>query len=74
MELIQHAAEKYPALGVFILANPFTTLFTAYRDVIFYERAPDWTALGLVALVSLAMLAVAILIFKRLEPTFAKVL
>jgi len=74
IDLLQHAAAKYPVLGVFIFANPWTTLFTSYRDVIYEGRAPDWIGLGALSLVSLGLLAIAILIFKRLEPTFAKVL
>lgn len=74
IELILGAAEKYPLLGTIILANPWTILFTAYRDVIYEGRAPDWLGLGAVSAISLVMLAGAILVFKRLEPTFAKVL
>lgn len=68
------AAEKFPILAPIILANPWNVLFTSYRDLIYDERAPDWVGLGLVSLVSLVLLAIAIVIFKRLEPTFAKVL
>jgi ABC-type polysaccharide/polyol phosphate export systems, permease component len=74
IELIQQAAVKYPPLGPLILGNPWTVLFTSYRDVIYEGKAPDWVGLGIVSLVSLVLLAFAILIFKRLEPTFAKVL
>jgi ABC-type polysaccharide/polyol phosphate export permease len=42
--------------------------------VIYDERAPDWVGLGVLSLVSIGLLAIAIVIFKRLEPTFAKVL
>jgi ABC-type polysaccharide/polyol phosphate export permease len=49
-------------------------LFTAYRDVIYDGRAPSWVALAVLLLVSLLLLAGATLIFKRLEPAFAKVL
>ena len=74
IELIQKAAEKYPPLGPLILGNPWTILFTSYRDVIYEGKAPDWIGLGIVSAISLVLLAVAILVFKRLEPTFAKVL
>ncbi|HEU4671359.1 MAG TPA: hypothetical protein VFS32_00495 [Candidatus Limnocylindrales bacterium] len=66
------------------LANPFATLFDAYRSVIYGSveaggrtlppHMPDWTALGVLLLVSLGLVAVATIIFKRLEPSFAKVL
>ena len=74
IELIQKAAEKYPPLGPIILGNPWTILFTSYRDVIYYGRPPDWVGLAIVSAVSLVLLALAILFFKRVEPTFAKVL
>lgn len=74
LDLIQEAAKKYPALGPLILGNPWTVLFSSYRNVIYYGTAPDWLGLGIVSLISLGLLALAILAFKRLEPTFAKVL
>jgi lipopolysaccharide transport system permease protein len=74
IDLTYKAAEKYPLLAPIILANPWNVLFTSYRDVIYDGRAPDWVGLGLVSIGSVAFLAVAIFIFKRLEPTFAKVL
>jgi ABC-type polysaccharide/polyol phosphate export permease len=51
-----------------LLANPFAILFTAYRDVIYNEVAPDWTALGALLLASLVLLAFTTLLFKRTEP------
>jgi len=74
IDLTYKAAEKYPLLAPIILANPWNVLFTSYRDVIYDGRAPDWAGLGLVTIGSVVFLAVAIFIFKRLEPTFAKVL
>jgi ABC-type polysaccharide/polyol phosphate export permease len=55
-------------------ANPFAILFGSYRNLIYDERAPDWVALGLLSLVSIVLIALAIWLFKRLEPSFAKVL
>jgi len=57
----------------FIL-NPMTHILGSYRDVIYYGQAPDWIGLGGVTGVSIVLLALAILLFKRVEPTFAKVL
>ena len=42
--------------------------------MIYYGQAPDWVALGVVAAVSVVLLALAVVLFKRVEPTFAKVL
>jgi lipopolysaccharide transport system permease protein/teichoic acid transport system permease protein len=74
IDLIYKGADAFPLLKPIILANPWIVLFGAYRDVIYEGKAPDWGGLAIVAVVSLGLLAVAILIFKRLEPTFAKVL
>ena len=35
---------------------------------------PDWAALALLGVGSIVFLAVAVVVFKRLEPNFAKVL
>jgi ABC-type polysaccharide/polyol phosphate export permease len=54
--------------------NPFTHLLGSYRNVIYDGTAPDWIGLLVLALASLVLLAFATLFFKRVEPTFAKVL
>jgi len=54
--------------------NPFTHILGSYRNLIYYGTAPDWVGLGAVFVVALVLLALAILLFKRVEPTFAKVL
>ena len=59
--------------------NPFYVLFTSYRNVIYGSTTgaptgPDWTGLAVLAIVSLIFLALATILFKRLEPAFAKVL
>jgi ABC-type polysaccharide/polyol phosphate export permease len=63
-----------PAIGVVYHLNPFATLFESYRDLIYDGHAPDWLALGLVLLASLGLLVVATIVFRRLEPAFAKVI
>jgi ABC-type polysaccharide/polyol phosphate export permease len=74
IEDLRRASGEIPVVGDLLLANPFAILFTAYRDVIYDERVPDWT--GLVALLvgSVILLALTTLLFKRVEPSFAKVL
>ncbi len=49
-------------------------LFKAYRAVTYGTTAPNWIGLGLVLAFSLALLVVAIYIFKRVEPAFARIL
>jgi homopolymeric O-antigen transport system permease protein len=54
--------------------NPFSHILSSYRNVIYYKTAPDWGGLLAVLGVSIVLLALAILLFKRAEPQFAKVL
>ncbi len=72
-------ASAHPTLNTFITLNPFYTLFESYRAVIYGTEtggpyAPDWSALALVLVGSVVLLALATLFFKRVEPLFAKVL
>jgi lipopolysaccharide transport system permease protein len=72
---------KYPILRTIVESNPFAILFESYRSVIYgspkrpYESfAPDWLSLAALLIVSLVFLAFSTMLFKRLEPVFAKVL
>jgi ABC-type polysaccharide/polyol phosphate export permease len=81
---IHDLASSHPELFRLMELNPFYTLFTAYRSVIYGAdtanngslppMAPDWGSLALLAAGSLVFLLVATIFFKRIEPTFAKVL
>jgi ABC-type polysaccharide/polyol phosphate export permease len=73
-ELVNKLTTEHPSIGLFFKLNPWTTFFGAYRDLIYYGTAPDWVALGAWLLVSIGLLALAVLLFKRVEPAFAKVL
>jgi ABC-type polysaccharide/polyol phosphate export permease len=72
--------QELPWLRALIEANPFAILFEAYRAVIYGTpdggppTAPDWASLGLLLIGSTVFLTVATVVFKRLEPNFAKVL
>jgi ABC-type polysaccharide/polyol phosphate export permease len=74
VEVLRDTAGDIPIVGALLLANPFAILFTAYRDVIYNAVAPDWAALGALLLASLVLLSFTTLLFKRTEPSFAKVL
>jgi ABC-type polysaccharide/polyol phosphate export permease len=54
--------------------NPFGPLFESYRAVIYSETSPDWIGLLVVLLVSLVFLGIALAVFKRVEPAFARIL
>ena len=70
---------QYPVLRTLVEANPFAVLFEAYRAVIYGtpeggRLLPDFAALGALLGASIVLLALTTVLFKRLEPSFAKVL
>ncbi len=68
------AAESYPIVVQILQLNPMAWILIAYRDLLYYGRSPDWFGLVIVALSSLPFTFVALVIFNRLSPRFAKVL
>jgi lipopolysaccharide transport system permease protein len=54
--------------------NPFFALFNAYRSVIYDGQPPDWTSLAVLLVSSLGLLLLTTILFKRVEPSFSKVL
>jgi len=71
--------DDYPILRTLLESNPFAILFEAYRTVIWgtpdgLPTFPHWQGLAVLTVASLAFLAVSTVVFKRLEPNFAKVL
>jgi ABC-type polysaccharide/polyol phosphate export permease len=73
--------EQNPIIRTIAGLNPFAILFEAYRVIIYGApdgkgpaQMPDWLQLGGLLGASLLFLAVATIIFKRLEPSFAKAL
>ena len=74
VEQLTQATQSFPIVQQLLLLNPGATLFAAYHDVIYNGTLPDWSALGTVLLGSILFLALTTLVFKRLEPAFAKVL
>jgi len=55
-------------------ANPFAVLFGSYRGLIYYDSGPDWIGLAILTVVSVVLIGLAVWLFKRVEPSFAKVL
>ena len=52
--------------------NPMTHLIMSYRDIFLYHQLPNMKALGLVTLISVAVLVIGYLIFKNLQKGFAE--
>lgn len=71
--------KKTPILATIANANPFAILFEAYRTVIYGTATappngpPNFASLAVLLVASFGFLAVTTVIFKRLEPNFAKV-
>jgi ABC-type polysaccharide/polyol phosphate export permease len=72
--VIDEVARTHPQIATLITINPFYPILNAYRSAIYDGTAPDWAALGSVLGASVLFLLVAVWFFKRVEPTFAKVL
>lgn len=73
-EVIDEVAKNHHYLAALIKINPFYPILNGYRSVIYEGTTPDWQGLGLVLLVSFGLLVASVWFFKRVEPTFAKVL
>ncbi len=76
-----YAVEHVPegTLRTLYSLNPFATLFTSYRKIIWGDfeggsRMPDVVALAGVLALGLVMLAVGVYLFMRVEPAFARIL
>jgi lipopolysaccharide transport system permease protein/teichoic acid transport system permease protein len=60
--------------------NPLAVLLTAYRTVTWgtetvdHGTRPDFVALGILLLVSIVLVVLAVALFKRVEPAFARIL
>jgi ABC-type polysaccharide/polyol phosphate export permease len=73
-ELVADLTKGNEVVATIFALNPWTILFGAYRDLVFNGQAPDWAALAALLLVSALLVLVAVFLFKRAEPSFAKVL
>lgn len=74
VESVYTIADRDSWVAVVYWLNPFTILFESYRDVIYDGVAPDWLGLATLLGASLVLLGVCTWFFKRVEPSFAKVL
>jgi len=57
-----------------VAINPLTGIIEGFRSAVVYGREPDWALLALSASLTLATLAGAFLLFKRLDRYFADVI
>jgi len=74
IETLREIGSRHPWFNFFVDINPFTWIFSGYRDALYYGRAPDWVALGVLALASVPVTLLSIYLFRRASPLFVKVL
>ena len=70
---VLYSMDMFPARIQWLLRlNPMTVLIESYRDIFFYQQAPNFLVLALVFLGSLVLLLLGIVVFKKLEKGFAE--
>jgi len=65
---------SHPTVAKVLELNPFSVLFESYRDVIYDGVPPNFQGLLILLAVSMVLLSLATIFFKKVEPAFAKVL
>ncbi len=71
---IESLATNHKTLFMIYQLNPFAGLFESFRNVIYYGQPPQWGLLGVVLAEATVLLVFGVLIFRRLESSFAKVI
>ncbi len=72
---IVYMANILPArYQAWLLLNPMIPIITAYQNILLYNAPPAWERLGWIALASVALLAFALLLFRKASPEMADVL
>jgi ABC-type polysaccharide/polyol phosphate export permease len=74
IETLRDIGARHPWFNFFVDLNPFTWIFSGYRDALYYGRSPEWGALGILALASIPVILLTIYLFRRVSPLFVKVL
>ena len=58
----------------FFLANPLTGVIEGFRAVALFDRAPDWTVVGVSAMLIVSLFVVSVVVFKKTDKYFADVI
>jgi ABC-type polysaccharide/polyol phosphate export permease len=74
IETLRAIGSRHPWFNFFVDINPFTWIFSGYRDALYYGRSPEWGALVVLALASIPAILVTMYLFRRVSPLFVKVL
>ncbi len=54
-----------PSYRSWLSLNPLIPIVTAYQDILLYQRAPDWPGLGATVVLACALLALALVLFRK---------
>ncbi|MBQ8131501.1 MAG: ABC transporter permease [Bacilli bacterium] len=70
---VLYSLDMFPAKFKFFLQlNPMATLISSYRDIFYYQTAPNFMLLGYVFVLAAFLLFIGIKIFNKLEKGFAE--
>lgn len=70
---IVYKLEQLPhKLQILMQLNPMTHIINAYRAIFYYQELPDFKALGILSLVSIILLVLGYVLFKKLQKGFAE--
>ena len=70
---VLYSLDMFPAKFKFFLQlNPMATLISSYRNIFYYQTAPNFTLLAYVFVLSAFILFIGIKIFNKLEKGFAE--
>ena len=69
---ILYSSSMFGQFAGILRLNPMTTIIDSYRNIFYYQTAPNFYALALVFLASLLLLIIGYAIFKKLERGFAE--
>lgn len=61
-----------PKLQVIMNLNPMTHIINAYRAIFYYKQMPDFKALGILTAISVVLLILGYMLFKKLQKGFAE--
>ena len=48
--------------------NPMIPIINGYQNILLYNKEPEWTGMGIVALAAITLLAFSLLLFRKASP------